>query len=80
MATQHDNIDVPHLVRIGVIGTIITIATSYFVTGLTHLENTELQQERMELYGHKAEPHELSDQEAADLEVARQTVLNRYAR
>ena len=80
MAIQHDNIDVAHLVRIGLVGTIITIAISYWVAGLNYIEDQDLQAERLERYAVEKVHEEVSAEEAADLEMARQSVLNRYAR
>lgn len=80
MATQHDEIDVPHLVRIGLIGTILTIATSYYVAGLNFFEDQDLQAERLERWGDAEQVEEVSADHAADLETARQAVLRRYSR
>ena len=80
MATQHDDIDVPHLVRIGLIGTFITIAISYAVTGLDYFQDDYIVKQR------RAASHVVEHQEApsadalADTEAARQAVLQRYAR
>lgn len=78
MATQHDEIDVPHLVRIGLIGTILTIATSYYVAGLNYFEDQDLQADRVS-GTHREAPAEVSDEAAADTEAARAAVLRRYA-
>ena len=80
MATQHDEIDVPHLVRIGLIGSILTIATSYYVTGLNYFEDQDLQADRLEHWSQAEHVEEVTADHAADLDAARQAVLRRYSR
>ena len=78
MATQPDNIDVPHLVRIGLIGTILIIATSYFVVGLAHSEHEALRIKRGLAMDAAAAAE--SEQGAAAGEDARKAVIDEYAR
>jgi len=80
MATQHDDIDVGHLVRIGLIGTILTIAISYAVTGLDFFHNTDLASERKLAATVVEQADVASAEEVADTETARATILKRYAR
>ncbi len=75
MATQPDNIDVAHLVQIGLIGTIFTIAISYLVVGLTHAEEKALQQQRS---AELDQSRVLSEVGISD--AARQAVIERYAK
>ena len=80
MATQPDDIDVSHLVRIGLIGTLLTIAISYAVTGLDYFQDDYIVEQRRAA-SHVVETVSAPSAEAAaDTEVARQTVLQRYAR
>ncbi|MHC4380855.1 MAG: hypothetical protein ACYSU1_07175 [Planctomycetota bacterium] len=80
MSTQHDEIDVGHLVRIGLIGTILTIATSYYVAGLNYFEDQDLQADRLERWAKVEHAEEDSAEHAADLEAARAATLRRYSR
>ena len=80
MATQHDDIDVGHLVRIGLIGTLLTIAIAYAVTGLDYFQGDHLSEQRKTAL-HVVEQVSAPSAEAlADTEAARKTVLQRYAR
>jgi hypothetical protein len=80
MATQHDDIDVGHLVRIGLIGTILTIVTSYYVAGLNYFEDQDLQANRLEQWDPSEQAEQDSAEHAADLEAARAATLRRYSR
>lgn len=77
MATQPDNIDVPRLVRIGLIATILIIATSYFVVGLTYSEHEALRVKRGLAMDAAAVG---SEQDAGAGEEARKAVIDEYAR
>lgn len=80
MATQHDDIDVGHLVRIGLIGTILTIAISYAVTGLDFFQNDFLSDMRKAELETPRHAMVLSEREAADLDAARAAVVRRYTK
>ena len=80
MATQHDDIDVGLLVRVGLIGTFLTIAISYAVTGLDYVQGDYLSEKRA-TESHVEEHVEAPSAEAlADTEAARAAVLKRYSR
>ncbi|MDA0667606.1 MAG: hypothetical protein O3A95_06345 [Planctomycetota bacterium] len=80
MATQSDDIDVGLLVRIGLIGSFLTIAVSYAVTGLHYVEDDYLSDKRA-LEAQVVEHVEAPSADAlADTEAARQAVLKRYTR
>lgn len=80
MATQNDDIDVGHLVRIGLIGTFLIIAISYAVTGLDFFHSSDLSTARIaeaQVVKHLEAP---SVEQLADIEAARAAILKRYAR
>ena len=46
MAVQHDDIDVKHLVQIGLCATFVSMAVAYLAAGLNYRYDAELEAER----------------------------------
>lgn len=80
MAVQHDEIDVKHLVQIGLAMTFLSMAVAYWAAGLNYSYDAELEAERQAEAANKIYFEATAAPEGENLDAARQEVLKKYTR
>lgn len=78
MAVQHDDIDVQHLVQIGLCATFLSMAVAYLAAGLNYNYDAELEAERQAAAAATVHFEATDAPTGETMDVARQEVLKRY--
>ncbi|MGB0954027.1 MAG: hypothetical protein ACPG31_12470 [Planctomycetota bacterium] len=80
MAVQHDEIDVKHLVQIGLAMTFLSMAVAYWAAGLNYSYDAELEAERQAQAADRVYFEATAAPEGDAFDAARQDVLKKYQR
>jgi hypothetical protein len=77
MAVQHDDIDVKHLVQIGLCATFVSMAVAYLAAGLNYSYDAELEAERQAQSAGNVLFEAAPAPEGEGMDAAREEVLKR---